>query len=180
MAKTGKDAVIEVLNKARADELAAIIQYMSQHYALADADYGQVAGQLKLVAIDEMRHAEMLAERVYELDGIPVTEPGMKAVRGQKIAQVMKHDIGLEEKAIEDYNRFLKVCRENHDNQSAKLFEQLIEEEQAHLNYFQNVDEHISELGTSYLAKIAGGPAEAGAKAVGFVASQAGGKAVGA
>jgi bacterioferritin len=170
---TGKQAVIEVLNKARASEIAAVLQYMSQHYALDDADYGQVAANVKLIAIDEMRHAEMLAERIHELEGTPTSEPDMKAKKGQKIAEAMSQDVGLEEGAIADYNAFAEICRQNNDRISQKLCEQLMEEEQLHLNYFQNVRDHIKELGNAYLAQIAGGPADAGAPAAGFVASQA-------
>jgi bacterioferritin len=67
--------VIEVLNKARSMELLAITQYMNQHYNLDDMDYGTLAGKVKLIAIDEMRHAEMFAERIKELGGEPTTEP---------------------------------------------------------------------------------------------------------
>ncbi len=165
-----KEAVIKVLNKARADELAAIMQYMAQHYKLDDADYGEVAAQIKLIAIDEMRHAEMLAERIYEIGGVPVAAPSMPAKKGQKIRDAFRYNVGLEEQAIADYNRFREVCHKNHDNISAKLFEQLTEEEQAHLSYFENVLGHIEELGAAYLAKIAGGSAEAGTgPAKGFV-----------
>ena len=59
-----KAKVIEVLNKARAMELFAIHQYMNQHYNLDDMDYGELAANMKLIAIDEMRHAENFAERI--------------------------------------------------------------------------------------------------------------------
>jgi bacterioferritin len=97
----------------------------------------------------------------------------MKAKKGQKIAEAMSQDVGLEEGAIADYNAFAEICRQNNDRISQKLCEQLMEEEQLHLNYFQNVRDHIKELGNAYLAQIAGGPADAGAPAAGFVASQA-------
>jgi bacterioferritin len=76
--KERRNKVIEVLNKARAMELHAIVQYMNQHYNLDDMDYGELAGKIKLVAIDEMRHAEMFAERIKELGGEPTTEPAKK------------------------------------------------------------------------------------------------------
>ena len=174
-AKTGqaaKSPVIDVLNKARAAELAAISQYMAQHYALDDQDYGQVAANLKLIAIDEMRHAEMFAERIFELEGLPVTRSEEKAKTGQEIGAVMAHDAGLEVTAVKDYNAFMEVCLKNRDNLSAKLFEQITQEEQIHLNYFKNVGEHIAKLGTAYLAQITGGPAETGPGARGFVAAQ--------
>ena len=73
MAKKSKEArrkaVITVLNKARAMELQAIHQYMNQHYSLDDMDYGELAANVKLIAIDEMRHAEDFAERIKELGG---------------------------------------------------------------------------------------------------------------
>ena len=62
-----KKKVIAALNTARAMELHAIHQYMVQHYNLDDWDYGELAMNMKLIAIDEMRHAEMLADRIEEL-----------------------------------------------------------------------------------------------------------------
>ncbi|HQG30658.1 MAG TPA: ferritin-like domain-containing protein, partial [Deltaproteobacteria bacterium] len=59
-----KKKVIGVLNKARSMELQAIYQYMNQHYNLDNMDYGDLALKVKLIAIDEMRHAEMFAERI--------------------------------------------------------------------------------------------------------------------
>ena len=67
-----RQKVIDVLNEARAMELQAIYQYMNQHYNLDDMDYGELAAKIKLIAIDEMRHAEMFAERIKELVGEPL------------------------------------------------------------------------------------------------------------
>jgi len=172
--EASKVAVIEALNKGRASELGAILQYMSQHYELADHDYGQIAANLKLIAIDEMRHAEMLAERVLLLDGVPTSQPDMQAKKKQTIQEIVAQIIGLEETAVRDYNAFLHVCRQNNDHLSAKIFEQLIAEEELHLEYFQDVDSHIRELGATYLVTLVGGATEAGPPARGFVASQAG------
>lgn len=78
-----KARVVEVLNQARAMELFAITQYMNQHYGLDSMDYGELAAKMKLIAIDEMRHAEMFAERVKELGGEPATsyEGDLKKLR---------------------------------------------------------------------------------------------------
>jgi len=166
--------VIEVLNKARAMELAAISQYMNQHYGLDDMDYGELAGKMKLIAIDEMRHAEAFAERIKELGGEPTTEPDQKVAKGQKVEQMYTHDAGLEDDTIDVYNQFLLVCRENGDSVSMKIFEQIIDEEQAHFNYFDNINDHIEKLGDVYLAKIAGTSSATGLGPSGFVVSQAG------
>jgi bacterioferritin len=172
-AKTTKEErrqkVIEVLNEARAMELKAISQYMNQHYGLDDMDYGELAGKIKLIAIDEMRHAEMFAERIKELDGEPVAAFPGKVTTGQAVEKVFPFDAGLEDDTIDVYNQFLLTCRENGDSVSMKLFETIIDEEQVHFNYFDDVADHIQRLGDVYLAKIAGTPSATGLGPSGFV-----------
>jgi bacterioferritin len=172
--ETRRKKVIEVLNKARAMELEAIYQYMNQHYNLDDKDYGELAAKIKLIAIDEMRHAEMFAERIKELGGEPVTEHGGKIVKGQPADKIFSYDTVLEDDTIDAYNQFLLVCRDNGDSGSVKIFEQIIDEEQIHFNYFDAVNNHIAELGQTYLAKIAGTPSSTGLGNSGFVVSAGG------
>jgi bacterioferritin len=172
--KDRKKNVIDVLNKARAMELQAIGQYMNQHYNLDDMDYGDLAAKVKLIAVDEMRHAEMFAERIKELGGEPTTEPAGKVEKGQKVETVFSFDAEQEDDAISAYNQFLLTCRENGDSTSMKLFEVVIDEEQAHFNYFDNVNGHIEQLGPAYLAQIAGTPSATGLQTQGFVARQGG------
>jgi bacterioferritin len=167
-----KAKVIEVLNKARSMELHAISQYMNQHYNLDNMDYGELAKNIKLVAIDEMRHAEQFADRIKELGGEPTAELADAVQKGQEVRAVFAFDTGLEDGTIEAYNEFLKICREMNDNISAKLLDTIIDEEQVHLNYFDNVDEHIKTLGDTYLSKIAGTPSSTGGFSKGFLLSQ--------
>ncbi len=171
-----KARVIEVLNKARAMELFAISQYMNQHYGLDAMDYGQMAANMKLIAIDEMRHAEMFAERIKELGGEPVTGYTDKVQKNQDVQTIFTFDATLEDDTVDIYNQFLLVCRDNGDSISVKLFEQIIDEEQAHFNHFDSVGEHIATLGNVYLSKIAGTSASTGGFGKGFVISQAGGE----
>jgi len=179
MAKASRDQrrqkVIEVLNKARAMELLAIYQYMNQHYNLDDMDYGELAAKIKLIAIDEMRHAEMFAERIKELGGEPVAAHDGKVVKGQKVQAMFIFDSGLEDNTIDTYNQFLLICRDNGDSTSMKIFEDIINEEQIHYNYFDNVQSHIEKLGDTYLAKIAGTPSATGLGPSGFAVSGQGG-----
>ncbi len=169
--ETRRKKVIEVLNKARAMELEAIYQYMNQHYNLDDMDFGELAAKIKLIAIDEMRHAEMFAERIKELGGEPVTEHGGKIAKGQPVDKIFSYDSVLEDDTIDTYNQFLLVCRDNGDSVSVKIFEQIIDEEQAHYNYFDSVNNHIENLGQTYLAKIAGTSSSTGLGTSGFVVS---------
>ena len=119
--------VIEVLNKARSMELYAVHQYMNQHYNLDDLDYGEFASKIKLIAIDEMRHAEQFAERIKELGGEPNSELSSKITKGQKVMDVFPFNVKVEDDTIETYN-----------------------------NYFCNMANHIETLGNTYLSKIAG------------------------
>jgi bacterioferritin len=169
-----KEMVIEVLNKARAMELYAIHQYMNQHYNLDNWDYGDMAAKVKLIAIDEMRHAEMFADRIEELGGQPATDPVTTVVKGQKVEAVFPFDADLEDDTMAAYNDFLLVCRESGDSTSVKLFESIIDEEQIHFNYFDNVSNHIKNLDGTYLAQIAGTPSSTGLQTQGFVARQSG------
>lgn len=168
-----KEKVIDVLNQARAMELLAIGQYMNQHYGLDDADFGELAAQVKLIAIDEMQHAEKFAERVKELGGEPVSEMPDAVQKGQKVQVVFTFDAKLEDDTVDAYNEFLKICTENGDSISAKIFEDIIAEEQEHFNYFDNVRSHIDELGPAYLARIAGTSSATGLNTMGFVARKA-------
>ena len=166
-----KAKVIEVLNKARGMELHAISQYMNQHYGLDSMDYGELAKNMKLIAIDEMRHAEMFAERVKELGGEPTTSYEGDLKKGQDVRSIFPYDTQLEDDTIDVYSQFLLTCRDNGDPISAKLFETIIEEEQAHMNYFDNVGNHIETLGDTYLSKIAGTSASTGPSTKGFLIS---------
>lgn len=163
--------VIDVLNKARSMELLAIHQYMNQHYNLDDLDYGELAANIKLIAIDEMRHSEMFAERIKELGGEPTSEPAGAVQKRQKVDVIFSFDSEQEDDAIDAYNQFLLVCRENGDSVSMKLFETIIDEEQAHYNYFDSISGHIQSLGDTYLAKIAGTSSATGLQPSGFVVS---------
>ncbi len=164
-----KKVVIDVLNQARSMELHAISQYMNQHYNLDDMDYGELAAKIKLIAIDEMRHAEMFAERIKELGGEPTSELAAKVIKGQEVNGVFPFDTKLEDDTIDAYNGYLQICRENGDSTTMKIFETVIDEEQIHMNYFDNIGGHIEKLGDSYLARIAGTSSATGLGKSGFV-----------
>jgi len=170
-----KKKVVDALNKARAMELQAIAQYMNQHYGLDDMDYGELAANMKLIAIDEMRHAEQFAERIKELGREPTTDPLAKSKKGQDVEKIFPFDANLESHTVDVYNELLMVCRENGDSISMKLFETIIDEEQSHYNYFDNIAEHIKKMGDTYLARIAGTPSSTGLAHQGFFIRESGG-----
>mgnify|MGYP003623272991 CR=1 FL=1 len=150
-----KQKVIEVLNKARSMELYAIHQYMNQHYNLDDQDYGELAGKLREISIDEMRHAEWFAERIKDLDGEPTSKMDGMVAKGQDVHDVFSFDRDVEDDTLVKYNEFLAVCREMGDYVSSNLFEKVIIQEQDHWDYFDDTDSHIKKLGDHFLARMA-------------------------
>lgn len=148
--------VIDLLNEARARELTAITQYMVQHYELEDADYGKLAKKLKEIGIQEMKHAEALAERILFLKGTPTTKPDAVAKKGEEIAAILATDMSLEAQAIKMYNEAANVCAMEKDMISKQLFEKLLAEEEGHLNDFENIKDHVDKLGAAYLVTLAG------------------------
>lgn len=152
--------VIDLLNTARASELTAISQYMAHHYELDDTDFGKLAKVLKKTAIDEMKHAEKLAERILFLGGTPTTTPDGKAKSGQEIAKMLATDVALETGAVKMYNASANACAAEKDQVSKQLFEELLAEEEEHLDVFQNIAGHVEKLGAAYLATLTGGEAD--------------------
>jgi bacterioferritin len=148
--------VIDLLNGARSRELSAIAQYMAHHYELEDADYGKLAKKLKEIAIQEMKHAEALAERILFLKGTPTSKPDAEAKKGQKIEEMLATNIALEAQAVKMYNEASVVCAQEKDQISKELFEKLLKEEEDHLNDFENIKDHIEKMGSAYLATLVG------------------------
>jgi bacterioferritin len=133
---------------------------MAHHYELEDQDFGKLAIEMKTIAIEEMRHAEQLAERILFLEGTPTYKPDGQVKKGQEIAAMLANDIKLEAGAVEMYNHHAVACAQAGDNISKQIFEQLLAEEEAHLDRFRNILGHIKKLGPAYLATLAGGQAE--------------------
>ncbi len=148
--------VIDLLNQARSRELTAITQYMAQHYELEDQDFGKLASKLKEIAIQEMKHAEKLAERILYLKGEPTSKPDGVAKKGQKIQEMLATDFGLEAQAIKMYNDASVVCAAEKDQISKEVFEELLKDEEDHLNTFENIKNHVDKLGAAYIATLTG------------------------
>lgn len=145
-----------LLNQAGSRELTAISQYMAQHYEFEDQDFGKLASRLKEIAIQEMKHAEKLAERILYLKGEPTSKPDGVAKKGQKIQEMLATDIGLETQAIKMYNDASVICAAKKDQVSKEVFEELLKEEEDHLNRFENIKNHVDKIGPAYLATLTG------------------------
>lgn len=154
--------VIDALNKARSMELQAIHQYMVQHYLLDGMDYGQLCAYVKLIAVDEMRHAEKFAERVNDLGGEPTCEKAGKIVQAQTAQEIFPFDIGMESNTVSTYDELAEICAKAGDAASAALFQEIIKDEDVHLAYYKETANHIKTLGDAFLAKYAATSKHAG------------------
>jgi bacterioferritin len=147
-----KTKSIELLNKAVADELSAVHQYMYFHFHCDDQGFDLLANLFKRTAIEEMLHIEKLADRILFLKG----DISMKASEEVKPIKSVKEMLELarqmEEGSARDYNLWANECSNNADAISKQLFESLVADEERHFNQYDNELENIEKFGTSYLA----------------------------
>jgi bacterioferritin len=147
-----KEKSIELLNKAVADELAAVHQYMYFHFHCDDQGYDLLANLFRRTAIEEMMHVEKLAERILFLKG----EVDMKAAGEVKkihdVKQMLETATQMETESARDYNLWANECSANADSVSKKLFELLVEDEERHFDQYDKEVENLTKFGDKYLA----------------------------
>ena len=150
----GNQKVIEQLNAALSDEMSAAVQYMVQAEMCEGWGYKRLAALTKGRAIEEMRHAERLIERVIFLDATPnVTVPLTPKV-GVSVPQQLEIDLGDETNAIKMYNDAAKICADAGDAGSKDLFESLLHDEERHADFLEAQLHSIKELGLgAYLSQ---------------------------
>lgn len=130
------DELLELMNRAIAREMQVSIQYMWQHIQWVGVKGFTVRDELKLIAINEMTHAEMIADRLNYLGGIPVTKPDEINV-GETLKEMIQNNSKAEEGAIILYKKIINKCRDEDDVVTRKLFEQILEDEENHLDMFE-------------------------------------------
>jgi bacterioferritin len=127
--------LLEFLNKGIARELQVSIQYMWQHVQVTGMDGVTVEDIFRKTAIAEMKHAERLAERLDYLDGVPTIKPDPIFVRGSLI-EMLKQNEQDEEKAINLYKQAIQVAAQEGDYTTRRLLEEILAEEETHINTF--------------------------------------------
>ncbi len=151
MSKKRHSKSIELLNKAVADELLAIHQYMYFHFHCDDQGYDLLAGLFKKTAIEEMTHVEVLSERILFLKG----DVEMKIVGNvQKIhdpKEMVKCAAGMEDDSAKEYNEWANECAANADSASKKIFEDLVADEERHFDQFDTEMGNMEKFGEKYL-----------------------------
>lgn len=138
ISEESRKKIVEALNIDRSFELAAIIQYMGHHYEVDGVESPAVSDIFKKTAMDEMKHAEALGERIVYLGGIPMQKPA-NIKRGGKLKDMVKDDLAAENDAIERYRAHIKLCAELGDSTTRLMLEEILAVEEAHSDEWETV-----------------------------------------
>ena len=127
--------LIELLNKAIAREIGVSVQYMWQHVMAMGMKSPEVKDIFKDIAVDEMKHAEKIADRLFYLGGIPTVKPTPMKVGGS-LEKMVEEDLEAENEAIELYMEIISYASEKGDSTTRLLFEEILSEEEKHKHTF--------------------------------------------
>jgi len=127
--------LLELLNKAIAQEISVSIQYMWQHVMALGMKSPEVKDIFEDIAIIEMKHAEKIADRLFYLGGIPTTKPTPIKV-GDSLEEMVEYDLQAENEAIELYRKIIDLASQKYDSTTRLLFEEILTEEEEHKHTF--------------------------------------------
>jgi bacterioferritin len=144
------ETVIATLNGLLKEELTAINQYMVHAEMADDWGYQAFAKVEEHTAIQEMKHAEELIARILFLGGKPIVSEMSNICIGKDLPSMLENDRVLEQGGIDGYNAGIKVMVEEKDNGSKQLLEGILEQEEAHIDYFEEQLGQIEQMGLPY------------------------------
>jgi bacterioferritin len=147
-----KEKSIELLNKAIADELSAVHQYMYFHFHCDDLGYDLLSNLIRRTAIEEMMHVELLAERILFLKGEVEIKASGEVKKITDVKKMLEMAAGMEIGSIKDYNEWANECSKNADSASKKIFELLVDDEERHYDQYDKEMENLTKFGDNYLA----------------------------
>jgi bacterioferritin len=142
----GNAKVLKELNHALQEELTAINQYFLHAEMCENWGYNKLSDYIKKQSIDEMKHAEVLIERILFLDGTPSMQP-LDLKIGGNVQQMLESDLGLEVSAVKQYNAAVQVATEETDNGSRDLLVTLLKDEEEHVDWLEAQLHQIKEVG---------------------------------
>lgn len=143
---------IVLLNKAVADELSAVHQYMYFHFHCDDQGYDLLASLFRRTAIQEMLHIEKLAERILFLKGEVEMTASEEVKKIKDVKEMLRTAAAMEEGSAKDYNIWANECSQNADAISKQLFEGLVMDEENHYNNYDTELDNLEKFGDRYLA----------------------------
>ncbi len=143
----GNPKVIDALNEALHEELTAINQYFLHAEMCENWHYDRLGDLIKKQSVGEMKHAEMLIERILFLDGTPNLTKHIDLAIGKNVKEQIESDLNLEIGAVAMYNRAAEMARQEGDNASRELFERLLKDEEEHVDFLEAQVHQMTELG---------------------------------
>lgn len=151
----GDRDVIAALNEQLTAELTAINQYWL-HYKLQENNgWHKLAEHTRYESIDEMKHADKLAERIIFLDGLPNFQRLSPLRIGQSVTEMFQCDLKVELEAVDRLRRGIRMMREKDDVTSANIFESILEDEEEHVDYLETQLALVETLGEPlYIAQL--------------------------
>lgn len=143
----GKKEVIDILNDALKHELGAVNQYWLHYRMLNNWGYTKLAKKERMESIEEMQHADKLVDRIIFLEGLPNMQHIAPLMIGQDIKEVLECDLRGELNARDLYTRAREICRRNEDLVSMALFEELLEDEEGHIDFLETQLDLLGKIG---------------------------------
>ncbi|MFI9554051.1 bacterioferritin [Nonomuraea endophytica] len=155
----GDKQIIELLNEQLTAELTAINQYFLHAKMQENWGYTKLAEHTRAESIDEMRHAERLTDRILFLEGLPNYQRLGTLHIGQTVEEQLKADLDVELSVVERLRPGILLMREKGDATSARIFEDILADEEHHIDYLETELALIQSLGEQlYLARYAEPP----------------------
>ena len=143
----GDNKVIERLNEALFLELGAVNQYWLHYRLLDDWGYAKLAKKEREESIEEMQHADKLVERIIFLEGFPNLQNVSPLRIGQNIKEVLEADLAGEHEARDSYKKSRNICHDAGDYVSMALFEELLADEEGHIDFLETQLDLLAKLG---------------------------------
>lgn len=156
----GDQAVIEMLNEALKLELGAVNQYWVHYRMLEDWGYLKIAKKEREESIEEMHHADKIIERIIFLEGHPNLQEVAPLMIGQDIKEVLECDLKGEYIAKDHYMKGRALCRDKEDYVSMALFEELLSDEEGHIDFLETQLDLLNKIGVENYGQLNAGSAD--------------------
>jgi bacterioferritin len=156
----GDDKVIELLNEALKNELTATNQYWLHYRILDNWGVRRLAAFERSESIDEMKHADRLAERILFLDGLPNFQLLGRLRVGETVEEILRADLDLELEALTQLRGAIQHCEEVRDYVSRELLADILANEEEHVDALETQFDMIERMGPENYVQLQSKPAE--------------------
>jgi len=156
----GDDQVIQNLNDTLRNELTAVNQYWLHYRMLDNWGVRRLAEFERHESIDEMKHADRLAERILFLEGLPNFQMLGRLRVGENVEEILKADLELEREAVEQLKSAIVHAESVRDFVSRDLFSEILENEEEHIDTLEQQFDMIEQMGLQNYIQLSSKPAE--------------------